>query len=511
MSVSLNQRMKLILENGLHIVRLHKNEIFSEWNKMLDHLQQRKNKAAEEVNMAISIFTKTLVTDDNHDNVEHLFAGIQELRLQLKTLTLPRHSIFVITLLENAVHKAIKGNISDSYKNHQAVQYLFTQISEQLVVGPVNENLDLTDFLDQLVRSRQLPIVWVARVNQSIDSYITKDIIMSSEKAIFPDTKKLQSHSLFNLSELLLQEVPRVDEDSQQVFTLPWHDETLIFCTNQSESPYFLPFIAFSLQFLSIGNHAVQFIQQELQWKDAVILFNEWIMRSRNLKEAIENITSGFVNYLPFKRCALFSYSNTDQSGFGLFGHQFNSEEIQNIKENIDNIPLIYKNLKKLQPLEKNLKNLQPIYAFEASQGLPEQYVKQFQLESVVIAPIYVPSASKLLGAAILDQGPGNHFKVSFETLTALTRFGQSAGDLLEKFTFDRPRQPKIHHSSFHLSPREIEVLKLMADGASTSEAAEQMNLSEYTVRDYVSSILQKMKANNRTEAAAKAIRNGII
>lgn len=62
-----------------------------------------------------------------------------------------------------------------------------------------------------------------------------------------------------------------------------------------------------------------------------------------------------------------------------------------------------------------------------------------------------------------------------------------------------------------HLSPREIEVLKLVAEGASTYEAAKRLHLSEYTVRDYVSAILQKMNAKNRTEAIVKAIRDGII
>ena len=50
-----------------------------------------------------------------------------------------------------------------------------------------------------------------------------------------------------------------------------------------------------------------------------------------------------------------------------------------------------------------------------------------------------------------------------------------------------------------------------MAEGASTSEAALNLNLSEYTVRDYISSIMQKMDARNRTEAVARAIREGVI
>ncbi|MGG3161927.1 LuxR C-terminal-related transcriptional regulator [Geobacillus stearothermophilus] len=61
------------------------------------------------------------------------------------------------------------------------------------------------------------------------------------------------------------------------------------------------------------------------------------------------------------------------------------------------------------------------------------------------------------------------------------------------------------------LSPREIEILKLLADGASTLEAACQLYLSEFTVRDYISSALRKLNAKNRTEAVAKALRLGLI
>ncbi|WP_256833105.1 helix-turn-helix transcriptional regulator [Parageobacillus thermoglucosidasius] len=239
-------------------------------------------------------------------------------------------------------------------------------------------------------------------------------------------------------------------------------------------------------------------------------MFNEWIMRSKTLNQAFENITSGFVNYLPFERCALFAYSSTDQSGFGLYGYQLNNEEIKNINENIDGLPLIKNYIQRLQLLGGHIKNLPPIYVSEASEGLPIKYVKQFQLESIVIAPIYVPSESKLIGAAILDQGPGKPFKISNEIFTTVMKFGQSAGEILAKFGGGRPKFPKASETS-HLSPREIEVLKLVAEGASTYEAAKKLHLSEYTVRDYVSTVLQKLNAKNRTEAIVKAIRDGII
>src|SRR5699024_4392006 len=123
------------------------------------------------------------------------------------------------------------------------------------------------------------------------------------------------------------------------------------------------------------------------------------------------------------------------------------------------------------------------------------------------VTPIFTSSSNELLGAAILDQGPNKEFTISQDIYTALTKFGQSAGEVLEKF------HSSMHdlNKTVHFSPREIEVLELMAAGESTTSAADILHLSEYTVRDYITSVMQKMEARNRTEAVARAIRKGII
>ncbi|GHO71126.1 DNA-binding response regulator [Ktedonobacter sp. SOSP1-52] len=52
------------------------------------------------------------------------------------------------------------------------------------------------------------------------------------------------------------------------------------------------------------------------------------------------------------------------------------------------------------------------------------------------------------------------------------------------------------------LSPREIEILKLLAEGASNRKIAEQLVLAEGTVKNHVSNILSKLHTRNRTQAA---------
>lgn len=58
---------------------------------------------------------------------------------------------------------------------------------------------------------------------------------------------------------------------------------------------------------------------------------------------------------------------------------------------------------------------------------------------------------------------------------------------------------------------REEEVLKLIADGASTSEVARAMFISEKTVRHHLSSIYDKLDSRDRTQAVLRAVRMGII
>ena len=61
------------------------------------------------------------------------------------------------------------------------------------------------------------------------------------------------------------------------------------------------------------------------------------------------------------------------------------------------------------------------------------------------------------------------------------------------------------------LSSREREVLKLIADGCSNQEIADQLFLSLGTVKSYVRMILNKLSVDDRVQAAAKAVREGLI
>jgi DNA-binding NarL/FixJ family response regulator len=62
-----------------------------------------------------------------------------------------------------------------------------------------------------------------------------------------------------------------------------------------------------------------------------------------------------------------------------------------------------------------------------------------------------------------------------------------------------------------HLSGKEIKILGFLKDGCTTREIAENLSISERTVRYHIENILQKLNAKNRTEAVANAISNSLI
>lgn len=61
------------------------------------------------------------------------------------------------------------------------------------------------------------------------------------------------------------------------------------------------------------------------------------------------------------------------------------------------------------------------------------------------------------------------------------------------------------------LTGRELEVLRLVADGASNSEISEMLCISPHTVKSHVIHIFNKLNVNDRTQAAVWAVRNQII
>ncbi len=79
------------------------------------------------------------------------------------------------------------------------------------------------------------------------------------------------------------------------------------------------------------------------------------------------------------------------------------------------------------------------------------------------------------------------------------------ASTILSEFRAPEPR------GASPLTPREEEVLQLIADGLSTTEVAQQLFISGKTVKNHLASIYEKLDARDRTQAVLAAVRIGII
>ena len=74
-----------------------------------------------------------------------------------------------------------------------------------------------------------------------------------------------------------------------------------------------------------------------------------------------------------------------------------------------------------------------------------------------------------------------------------------------------RNREGATEPVDFDLTPRELDVLALLAEGASNKSIARRLGISVHTAKFHVSSLLDKLDATGSTDAVAHAARRGVI
>lgn len=102
-------------------------------------------------------------------------------------------------------------------------------------------------------------------------------------------------------------------------------------------------------------------------------------------------------------------------------------------------------------------------------------------------------------GNLVLSPGPGNRLR---------TRTADEAKPKPTEETKvpDASGSPELSH----LSPREIEVLKLMIEALPNKQIARRLNVSEATVKTHVSTLIAKLGVHDRVGAVVKAVRHGL-
>ena len=126
----------------------------------------------------------------------------------------------------------------------------------------------------------------------------------------------------------------------------------------------------------------------------------------------------------------------------------------------------------------------QDAYVFEAVKAGARGYLlKDVDAEALVDAVRRVNEGEVLLDAELAEQ-------------------------IIHDFRAKRDMLPLAHHAD--LTDREVQILRLLAQGATNQEIADELGISEKTVRNRLSEIFSKLHLNNRTQAALYAIREGL-
>ena len=81
---------------------------------------------------------------------------------------------------------------------------------------------------------------------------------------------------------------------------------------------------------------------------------------------------------------------------------------------------------------------------------------------------------------------------------------------LVERFAPHAASRPAVHSHLSELTPRELEVLRLLAHGLSNAELAAQLTLSEATIKTHVARILAKLQLRDRVQAVVLAYETGL-
>lgn len=193
--------------------------------------------------------------------------------------------------------------------------------------------------------------------------------------------------------------------------------------------------------------------------------------------------------YFQYKRCVFYAYIPWSNQFYGVIGAEL--PKVQSMKGELSFKQSMIFNTHKAIFL-KNPKGF-----------VKEEHIKLFNLSSVIFVPVV--KKQQLFGWLTFDQ-IGEEFDCSKEELDLLEEVGNRLGLYLSR------NQGKVNEAPhLHLTERESMILDLLSEGYDNKKMGELLYLSEHTVRDYVSRLMTKLKAKNRTQVVASAFRLGLL
>ncbi|MEH6943112.1 response regulator transcription factor [Bacillus sp. JJ722] len=211
-----------------------------------------------------------------------------------------------------------------------------------------------------------------------------------------------------------------------------------------------------------------------------------------NHEEQLYKILEVYLELFPVQNAYLFRYSPLGYLKEGIIS--LSSTGLVNIiemRDDIRTLPFIQTAVR-----ERKAKYCSGIEFLKITNS---KYLFSHDFNSMVVIPIFYSSVvigyiCSLIKEATLDD----------KILSSFTLYGKLVGKLIEDSN-------GVDKNTLLLSKRELETMKRIARGESTKEMADSMKITESTVKQYVKSVVNKLGAQNRTQAVAELFRKGIL
>ncbi|MGE6376678.1 LuxR C-terminal-related transcriptional regulator [Peribacillus muralis] len=215
---------------------------------------------------------------------------------------------------------------------------------------------------------------------------------------------------------------------------------------------------------------------------------DELLILSAGIKD-FAHILKKCEEFFHFKRCVFYAYIPWSNQLYGTIGADL--PKVQSMKGQLSAKQSLVFNSKK------------PVFLKDPHHYIKEEHIKLFNLSSVIFVPIV--HDQQVFGWLTFDQ-LGVEFDYVKEDLLLLELVGKRLGLYLS-----RKDDEVLKDTGLQLTERESTILNLLAEGHNNKKMADLLQLSEHTIRDYVSSLMIKFKAKNRTQVVVHGFRVGLL